>query len=84
MAIVHGLAFKVYAGPSAAEATRLRGMPHWGWTGCCHGPVRALGECDRPPITTLAGLWHLRRAPAGCSCSAPHHDHGREQAWTWM
>jgi hypothetical protein len=35
MAIVRGLAFKVNAGPSAAEATRLRGMPRWGWTGCC-------------------------------------------------
>jgi hypothetical protein len=85
MAIVRGLAFKVNAGPqrcgsyqAALDASlgldRLLPMV----------AVRALGECDRPPITTWLGSGICRRAPAGCSCSAPPHDHGREQAWTWM
>jgi hypothetical protein len=31
----------------------------------------------------LAGLWHLRRAPAGAA-PATHPITTEEQAWTWM
>jgi hypothetical protein len=45
--------------------------------------VRVLDECEQPRITTWLGSGICGR-PLLVQLQRATHDHGREQAWTWM
>ncbi len=84
MAIVRGLAFKVNAGPERCGSYQAAWDASLGLDRLLPmAAVRVLDDCDQPPITTWLGSASAATT-CWCSSSALPHDHGREQAWTWM
>jgi hypothetical protein len=84
MAIVRGLAFKLNAGPERCGSYQAAWDASLGLDRLLPmAAVRVLDECEQPRITTWLGSGICGR-PLLVQLQRATHDHGREQAWTWM
>jgi hypothetical protein len=84
MAIVRGLAFKVNAGPARCGSYQAAWDASLGLDRLLMAAVRVLRRVRPAAHHHLAGLWHLRRPPAGAAAARHPMTTWRGPAWTLM